>query len=100
MEPGQIVAERVSRRFRVNPHRNLTLKEAVLRPETRRAEEIWALRDVSLEIEPGASVGFVGRIGSGKTTFLRLIAGIFVPTSGRLEIGGAIGGPPAAAGRL
>jgi ABC-type polysaccharide/polyol phosphate transport system ATPase subunit len=91
MEPGQIVAEQVSRRFRVNPHRNLTLKEAVLRPETRRAEEIWALRDVSLEIEPGASVGFVGRNGSGKTTFLRLIAGIFVPTSGRLEVGGTIG---------
>jgi len=91
MEPGQIVAEGVSRRFRVNPHRNLTLKEAILRPETRRAEEIWALRGVSLEIEPGASVGFVGRNGSGKTTFLRLIAGIFAPTTGRLEVGGSVG---------
>ena len=91
MQPGQIVAEQVSRRFRVNPHRNLTLKEVILRPEVRRAEEIWALRDVSLEIEPGASVGFVGRNGSGKTTLLRLIAGIFVPTSGRLEVGGTIG---------
>src|SRR4029078_8148656 len=91
MEPGQSVAEKVSRRFRVNPHRNLTLKEVILRPEVRRAEEIWALRDVSLEIEPGTSIGFVGRNGSGKTTLLRLIAGIFVPTSGRLEVGGTIG---------
>ena len=91
MEIGQIVAEGVSRRFRVNPHRNLTLKEVILRPEMRRTEEIWALRDVSFEIEPGASVGFVGRNGSGKTTLLRLIAGIFTPTTGRLRVGGSVG---------
>ena len=91
MRPGEIVAEHVSRRFRVNPHRNLTLKEAVLRRETRRSEEIWALNDVSLEIEPGASIGFVGRNGSGKTTLLRLIAGIFAPTRGTLDVGGTVG---------
>jgi ABC-type polysaccharide/polyol phosphate transport system ATPase subunit len=91
MEIGQIVAEGVSRRFRVNQHRNLTLKEAILRPEMRRKEEIWALRDVSFEIEPGASVGFIGRNGSGKTTLLRLIAGIFAPTTGRLRVSGSVG---------
>ena len=91
MEPGQIVAEGVSRRFRVNRHRNLTLKEAILRPETRRTEEIWALKGVSFEVEPGASIGFIGRNGSGKTTLLRLIAGIFAPTEGQLEVGGSVG---------
>jgi ABC-type polysaccharide/polyol phosphate transport system ATPase subunit len=91
MRPGEIVMESVSRRFRVNPHRNLTLKEAILRREARRTEEIWALRDVSLAIAPAESVGFVGRNGSGKTTLLRLIAGIFAPTSGRLEVGGSVG---------
>jgi ABC-type polysaccharide/polyol phosphate transport system ATPase subunit len=91
MEIGQILAEGVSRRFRVNPNRNLTLKEAILRPEMRRKEEIWALRDVSFEIEPGASVGFIGRNGSGKTTLLRLIAGIFAPTTGRLRVSGSVG---------
>src|SRR5215218_4432885 len=91
MKPGEIVAEGVSRRFRVNPHRNLTLKEAIVRRGIMKTEEIWALQDVSLAIEPGASVGFVGRNGSGKTTLLRLIAGIFAPTSGRLEVGGSVG---------
>jgi len=81
----------VGRRFRVNKHRNLTLKEAILRPETRRSEEIWALRDVTFGIEPGESVGFVGRNGSGKTTLLRLIAGIFGPSTGRVEVDGTVG---------
>jgi ABC-type polysaccharide/polyol phosphate transport system ATPase subunit len=91
MQPGQIAAENVSRRFRVNPHRNLTLKEAILRPETRRTQDIWALKDVSFEVDPGASIGFIGRNGSGKTTLLRLIAGIFAPSTGRLDVGGTVG---------
>jgi ABC-type polysaccharide/polyol phosphate transport system ATPase subunit len=91
MRPGEIVAEGVSRRFRVNPHRNLTLKEAIVRRGVLKMEEIWALRDISLAIEPGVSIGFVGRNGSGKTTLLRLIAGIFAPTTGRLEVAGSVG---------
>ena len=91
MESGHIVAEGVGRRFRVNPHRNLTLKETVLRPKMRHTEEVWALRDVSFDVEPGASIGFIGRNGSGKTTLLRLIAGIFAPTEGRLEVSGSVG---------
>ena len=65
---------------RVYPHRNLTLKEAIVRRRHVRPTEIWAVRDVDLAIQPGESVGFVGRNGSGKTTLLRLIAGIFAPT--------------------
>jgi ABC-type polysaccharide/polyol phosphate transport system ATPase subunit len=91
MKPGAIRAEQVSRRFRVYPHRNVTLKEAILRPRHMRSTEIWALRDVDFSIAPGESVGFVGRNGSGKTTLLRLIAGIFAPSSGRLEVGGSVG---------
>lgn len=91
MKPGAINAEGVSRRFRVYPQRNVTLKDAILRRRQLRREEIWALRDVSLAIEPGEAVGIVGRNGSGKTTLLRLIAGIFQPTGGRLEVAGEVG---------
>ena len=61
---------------------------ALAAPETK---EFWALRDVSLHVEPGTSIGFIGRNGSGKTTLLRLVAGIFAPTGGRLEVGGSVG---------
>jgi ABC-2 type transport system ATP-binding protein len=91
VKPGAIFAEGVSRRFRVYPQRNVTLKDAILRRRQLRREEIWALRDVSLGIEPGEAVGIVGRNGSGKTTLLRLIAGIFQPTGGRLEVAGEVG---------
>ena len=91
MQPGQISVQDVGRRFRVNKHRNLTLKEAILRPEMRRTEEFLALRGVSFDVERGESIGFVGRNGSGKTTLLRLIAGIFAPTNGTLEVGGSVG---------
>ena len=91
MNPGTIIAENVSRRFRVYPQRHVTLKEAILRRRHLRPIDVWAVRDVSLSIDPGESVGFMGRNGSGKTTLLRLLAGVFRPTSGRLEVAGRIG---------
>jgi ABC-type polysaccharide/polyol phosphate transport system ATPase subunit len=88
---GAIVAEHVSRCFRITPERPLTLKETVVRRRRARATEIWALRDASFSIEPGESVGLIGRNGSGKTTLLRLVAGIFRPTSGSIATEGTIG---------
>src|SRR5512134_3760316 len=59
MESGTIVAENVSRRFRVYPQRHVTLKEAIVRRRQLRPVDVWALRDVSFRVEPGESVGFV-----------------------------------------
>jgi ABC-type polysaccharide/polyol phosphate transport system ATPase subunit len=91
MNAGTIVAENVSRRFRVYPQRHVTLKEAIVRRRQLRPIEVWAVRDVSFRIDPGESVGFMGRNGSGKTTLLRLLAGVFRPTSGQLAVAGRIG---------
>jgi ABC-2 type transport system ATP-binding protein len=91
MTAGTIVAQNVSRRFRVYPQRHVTLKEALVRWRQLRPVEVWALQDVSFEIEPGESVGFMGRNGSGKTTLLRLLAGVFRPTSGKLTVDGRVG---------
>jgi ABC-2 type transport system ATP-binding protein/lipopolysaccharide transport system ATP-binding protein len=50
--------------------------------------ERWALRDLTFTIAQGEKLALVGRNGCGKTTLLRLISGIYRPTSGRLEVGG------------
>ncbi len=55
------------------------------------SREIWALRDVSLEVGEGEIVGIVGRNGAGKTTLLKLLARITEPTEGRAIITGRVG---------
>jgi ABC-type polysaccharide/polyol phosphate transport system ATPase subunit len=49
-------------------------------------EQRWALRDVSLTLEPGESVGVIGPNGAGKSTLLRLASGLARPTRGRIEM--------------
>jgi lipopolysaccharide transport system ATP-binding protein len=56
----------------------------------RRAQELWALRDVSLSVEPGESLGLIGHNGAGKTTVLRLLAGITRPSAGRVHTNGRV----------
>jgi ATP-binding cassette, subfamily B, bacterial len=46
------------------------------------------ITSVCLEIQPGQHIGIVGRSGSGKSTFARLLLGLYRPTSGRIEFDG------------
>jgi ABC-type polysaccharide/polyol phosphate transport system ATPase subunit len=91
MDPGSILAENVSRTFKVYPQRHVTLKEAIIRRRHLRPVLVEAVKDVSFAIKPGESVGFMGRNGSGKTTLLRLLAGVFRPSGGELSVEGRVG---------
>jgi len=77
----------VSKRYILH-HEKPTLVENIFR--FGRKEEIWALKDINLEIRKGEKIGVIGDNGSGKTTLLKIITGITFPTSGQLSVDGRI----------
>jgi ABC-type polysaccharide/polyol phosphate transport system ATPase subunit len=86
-----IRASGLGRRFELRDARTRSLKEAIVQRHVPRSRELWALRDVDVEIAAGETFGIVGQNGSGKSTLLKLFAGIFPPSEGTLAIDGVVG---------
>jgi ABC-type polysaccharide/polyol phosphate transport system ATPase subunit len=84
----------VSLTYRVRQQKVLTLKEFLVGQMFRQSKnpvrEVHALRDVTLSVGKGERLGVIGHNGAGKSTMLRLLAGIYPPTAGRLTVEGKI----------
>jgi ABC-type polysaccharide/polyol phosphate transport system ATPase subunit len=89
--PGEIRGRGLGREFTIRLSNSRSLKEVLLHRQLPRTRELWALRDVDLDVEPGEAFGIVGPNGSGKSTLLKLLAGIFAPSTGTLGVGGRVG---------
>jgi ABC-type polysaccharide/polyol phosphate transport system ATPase subunit len=90
MSEPAIVVEDIWKRFRVYQERPNSLKERITRFSRDRYEEFWALKGVSVTVPHGTVYGLVGHNGSGKSSMLRIMAGIHRPTKGTVTTHGRI----------
>lgn len=88
--PPAVVADHVSKRFRLYHEKNDSLKIALMRRGRARYEEFWALDDVSLEVPQGSTFGLIGENGSGKSTLLKCMAKILRPDKGETRTVGKV----------
>ena len=82
----------VSKRFRLSHGKYNSLKERVIHGGRTPHEEFWALKNVSLQVSEGQTVGILGRNGSGKSTLLKCICGVLQPTEGQVVVRGKLAG--------
>jgi lipopolysaccharide transport system ATP-binding protein len=85
----------VSKKFRIqhNAQPYLSLRESLsslFKREKKTSEEFYALNDVSFNIEPGGSIGIIGKNGAGKSTLLKILSKITPPSSGSITCRGNI----------
>ena len=87
-----IEVNNVSMRFNLARERTDTIKEYTLKLLERQLffDEFWALRDVSFTVEAGDSLALIGRNGCGKSTMLKVVAGVMSPTNGSVKVRGTI----------
>ena len=77
--------------FRRNRKRNFSIREMLLQQKnTSPKGDFWALRNINFEINAGEAVGLMGANGQGKSTLLRLIAGVLLPDEGLVTVNGGV----------
>ncbi len=89
-----VLCKDVCKEFYIYQHRATSLRECFIRvmqrQRVRERQATFMLKDLSFHVANGESVGLIGRNGSGKSTVLRMIAGVYRPTSGTVETHGHV----------
>ena len=77
--------------FRRNRKRNFSIREMLLQQKnTSPKGDFWALRNINFQVNAGEAVGLMGANGQGKSTLLRLIAGVLLPDEGSVQVSGGV----------
>jgi lipopolysaccharide transport system ATP-binding protein len=90
MTEDAIRADHLSKRFWLHTERRTALMERAVRGKAPKEREFWALRDATFSIPRGSTFGLLGQNGSGKSTTLKVLAGIYRPTSGSVTVNGRV----------
>lgn len=86
-----ISVENLGIEFYRSRRRRMQLRELLFQGRSGAPKEtFWALRDVSFDIFPGEAVGLVGGNGGGKSTLLKMIAGVLLPDEGSVTVNGGV----------
>lgn len=90
--PNVVEVSNVSMRFNLAQEKTETLKEYLVKLLKGKLmfNEFYALKDVSFTVKKGESVALIGRNGSGKSTMLKIIAGVMYPSVGNCAVHGGI----------
>lgn len=80
----------IGKKYRIASNKSLHLREVLSFGKKRHTQDFWALQDVDLEVEPGTTLGILGRNGAGKSTMLQIISGVLQPTTGTVEVNGRL----------
>jgi lipopolysaccharide transport system ATP-binding protein len=87
-----IIVDNVSKKFRIPHEKKRTLFQNMVGLIRRQFsyEELWALKNVSFEVNKGEAFGIIGRNGSGKSTLLGIMARVLYPDSGSISLNGKV----------
>ena len=90
MQPSAISLRGVSKKYQLYESLKHRLYEALHPFSKKYHRDFWALRDVTLDIPQGATVGILGINGSGKSTLLQIVCSILQPTTGTVTVRGKV----------